>query len=265
MKDNPDNSMIPGVALESALEAARIAGLAIIDVYNDDFEVFTKTDNSPVTEADKRAHDIIFEHLSAATPEIPVLSEESAEVPFEIRRLWETFWLVDPLDGTREFVKRNGEFTVNIALIHNCRPVLGVVYIPVTGRMFHAMAGAGAFVFGPGEEKRLLRTGPTPSSGRLILAGSRSYRSKALENYIAEQEQRYDTVDYVPAGSSLKFCLVAEGKADVYPRLGPTMEWDTAAPQIIAEESGKRVVALETGKVLVYNKPDLRNPWFICH
>ena len=249
-----------GGFLRSLMDVSRNAGKAILNVYHSDFSVERKEDQSPLTLADKRANDIITTHLKAHSS-YPILSEEGKTIPYATRRDWEYFWLVDPLDGTKEFIKKKGDFTVNIALIHRGRPVLGVIYIPVTGVLYHAVKGEGSFKIENGRTERL----PLIRSARerLTLVGSRSHVTKELEDYYQRMKDRYGELDIISIGSSLKFCMVAEGQADVYPRLGPTMEWDTAAGQIIAEEAGGQVMEYETRKPLQYNKENLLNPFFL--
>jgi len=276
--------------LYNPLLAAKEAGRAILEIYNSDFDVWYKNDKSPLTMADQRSHDIIVAHMSDhAGDQFPILSEEGKDIPFKQRSGWEYFWLVDPLDGTKEFVKRNGEFTVNIALVHRNRPVLGVVYVPVKDVLFFAAEGLGAYksdssdvfelINGKASEKEragLLRTlidrsvklpvynsQITISDSQLTIVGSRSHSTKELEDFVEAMKKKYEQVKFISAGSSLKLCLVAEGKADVYPRLGPTMEWDTAAGQVIVEQAKGSVLNIETEEPLRYNKEKLLNPWFI--
>jgi 3'(2'), 5'-bisphosphate nucleotidase len=276
--------------LYNSLLAAKEAGRAILEIYKRDFDVWYKNDKSPLTMADQRSHDIIVAHMSDQTgDQFPILSEEGKDISFKQRSKWEYFWLVDPLDGTKEFVKRNGEFTVNIALVHRNRPVLGVVYVPVKDVLFFAAEGLGAYksdssdvleLFnGKASEKEragLLRTlidrseklpvynsQITDSDSQLTIVGSRSHSTKELEDFVEAMKKKYELVKFISAGSSLKLCLVAEGKADVYPRLGPTMEWDTAAGQVIVEQAKGSVLNVETDEPLRYNKENLLNPWFI--
>ncbi len=244
--------------LDGVRALALEAGRCILDVYERDFEVTEKGDGSPLTAADRAAQDVIAAGLKQLTPDVPLLSEESAAAAFDERRAWERFWLVDPLDGTREFVNRNGEFTVNIALIEAGRPVLGVVYVPVLGMTYYACRGRGAFKHKGAEAPRALRVRPHPDGGKPIVATSRSHPGAFLAAFLA----RVGLHATVSMGSSLKFCLVAEGAADLYPRLGPTMEWDTAAAQCVVEEAGG-VVLDRDGRALTYNKRDLHNPWFV--
>jgi 3'(2'), 5'-bisphosphate nucleotidase len=239
--------------VEYLRETCRLAGAEILVVYESDFAVERKDDRSPLTEADLRSHAVIERRLRARWPELPVLSEESAEeFPYEVRSGWTMFWLVDPLDGTKEFIQRNGQFTVNIALIENGRPVAGFVYAPAAGRMFDATIGAGEPA-----------TAPAAPSDTLRIVGSRSHHSPEMDAFVEEQRRRYANVEFIPMGSSLKICLVAEGKADIYPRFGPTMEWDTAAAHAVANAAGRRVVRYGSDEELTYNKPDLHNPWFV--
>ncbi len=234
------------------------AGEAILEVYkSDDFEVDHKADDSPLTKADLAAHKVIVAGLQTLSPDVPVLSEESADIPFDERKTWNKYWLVDPLDGTKEFIKRNGEFTVNIALIENGKSVLSVVYVPVTEVSYSAAAGVGVFKRKEGKKSSI---GVMKNSRfKPTVVGSRSHMSDEVKNYL----ERLGQHELVSMGSSLKFCLVAEGKADLYPRLGLTSEWDTAAAQCIVEQAGGQVVTLD-GKPLVYNTKDsLLNPHFM--
>jgi 3'(2'), 5'-bisphosphate nucleotidase len=241
-------------------DIAHRAGQAILAVYVTDFEVERKADRSPLTEADLAAHRCIVDGLGTLTPDIPVLSEESGEIPFTRRRRWPVYWLVDPLDGTREFVKRNGEFTVNIALIQNGRPIIGVVHAPALERTWLGCEGVGAFRIGAGNGRERIRTRPAPE-GELKVVASRSHASKEVERLL----QGLGEYERVPRGSSLKFCVLAEGGADFYPRLGPTSEWDTAAGQAVLEAAGGAVVDLE-GRPLRYNREEsLLNPHFLAY
>ncbi len=242
------------------LPAVREAGEAILQIYNSDFAVDFKADRSPLTLADRRAHEILASRLKERYP-FPVLSEEGKHMPFAERRGWEQYWLIDPLDGTKEFISRNGEFTVNVALIHRDRPVLGVVFVPVSGVLYHAQEGKGAYKV---EQGRATRLQVSTRKAGLVVVGSRSHATPELSAYVDRLRERYGEVGFASRGSSLKFCLVAEGTADIYPRMGPTMEWDTAAGQIIVEEAGGRVVRAETGVPLQYNKQQLINPFFIA-
>jgi len=265
--------------LRQAVQAAVEAGSAILDVYESDFAVTVKDDKSPLTEADKRAHAAIVKCLGSST--YPILSEEGRDIPFAERCAWETLWIVDPLDGTKEFIKRNGEFTVNIALVHKGRPTLGVIYVPVQDTLYFASTKIGAYklqnpqvtyVLGDPQTKRDL-AGIMAAASPLqchraadlpyTIVGSRSHSSPELEQFVEKQRQTAPDLQFVAAGSSLKFCLVAEGRAHIYPRLAPTMEWDTAAGQAIAENAGATVQQWHTRDVLAYNKESLLNPWFV--
>ncbi len=244
--------------LEDIVRLSIAAGHRIMEVYNTDFDVVQKSDNSPVTAADMAAHHTIVDGLTELTPDIPVLSEESAKIPFEERSQWQRYWLVDPLDGTREFVKRNGEFTVNIALIDNHESVLGVVYVPVTGELYYAERGCGAFKKTPdGEPVKINSREKTEQS--TIIAGSRSHRGDSLIRFL----ERLGDYEVIPMGSSLKSCLVAEGRADIYPRLGPTSEWDTAAAQCVVEEAGGLLTTTDMKPMRYNTKDSLLNPHFL--
>ncbi|NJD56909.1 MAG: 3'(2'),5'-bisphosphate nucleotidase CysQ [Nitrospirae bacterium] len=262
--------LIPGL-----LRISRDAGAAILDVYDSDFAVEHKDDKSPLTLADRRSHEVIVTGLSElGGMDIPVLSEEGKNIPFEERRAWEFFWLVDPLDGTKEFIKRNGEFTVNIALIHRGRTVLGVIYIPVKGLFYFGAQGLGSFRLPASSTDDLASADtiagmaarlPDPvAPAPFTVAGSRSHMSPETEAYIATLRERHGDIAFVSAGSSLKFCLVAEGRAQVYPRFAPTMEWDTAAGQAIVECAGGTVLRTDAPVPLEYNKENLLNPWFVA-
>jgi 3'(2'), 5'-bisphosphate nucleotidase len=245
--------------LLTAIEAAEEACKVILEVYNsDNFETEAKGDDSPLTLADRRAHAVIDVILEATN--LPMLSEEGKDVPFEERRNWEYFWMVDPLDGTKEFVKRNGEFTVNIALIHNGSPILGVVAVPVSGEIFYTLRGHGAFVKRNGTEAALpkRRTWDIAQQGLRVVA-SRSHLNEETQQFIDQLNQPI----LLSKGSSLKFMLLAEAKADVYPRYAPTMEWDTAAAHAIVNETGMRVLQFGTEEELRYNKENLLNPYFL--
>lgn len=244
--------LLPGV-----LAIAREAGDRIMAIYNRDFSVQHKKDETPVTEADMAAHAVIDDGLEELAPEYPVLSEESAAIPFEDRARWERYWLVDPLDGTREFIKRNGEFTVNIALIDGHKSILGVVYAPVFSTFYYAAKDLGAFRQENNQPPVAIHV-QEKRRDKLIIAGSRSHRGKSLEKFLKNVGDH----EIFGMGSSLKSCLVAEGKADIYPRLGPTSEWDTAAAQCVVEEAGGRITNTRM-ETLPYNtKDNLLNPHF---
>ncbi|MCZ7598148.1 MAG: 3'(2'),5'-bisphosphate nucleotidase CysQ [Gammaproteobacteria bacterium] len=247
--------------LDPVRKIATEAGAVIMDVYRQPFEVDEKSDGSPVTLADRRAHDVIARGLADLTPDLPLLSEESAPGAAVGRRGWRRFWLVDPLDGTREFVNRNGEFTVNIALIEDGVAVLGVVHTPARGLTHAAARGAGA------ERSEAGRTAPVrcrPFNPRAVcLVASRSHAGAAVAAYRENLEREVGRVDSTSMGSALKIRLVAEGAADIYPRLGPTSEWDTAASHAVLTEAGGRLTDVH-GRELEYNKESLLNPWFLA-
>ncbi|MGC9196324.1 MAG: 3'(2'),5'-bisphosphate nucleotidase CysQ [Syntrophobacteraceae bacterium] len=236
---------------------AKEAGRAILEVYNTDFEVIQKQDRSPLTLADTRSHAIISGALTERYPDIPVLSEEGREIAFEQRRDWQRFWLVDPLDGTKEFVKRNGEFTVNIALIKDRMPVFGLIYIPVADRVFVADVDEGCFEISSGGRKKL-SVSPISSQTPVRVARSRSHPAPGLEQLLS----LIPSHQVINRGSALKFCLVAAGEADFYPRFGPTWEWDTAAGHAIVAAAGGVMVDL-CGNPFLYNKESLLNGPFI--
>lgn len=245
--------------MQDVASIALDAGKAIMAVYQNEIKVSRKEDDSPLTQADLAAHDIILTGLAALTPELPVISEESSAIPFEKRQTWGRYWLVDPLDGTREFIKRNGEFTVNIALIEQHEPVLGVVYAPAMDLLFFATKGEGAFrQLGRNASQAIHARKFDPT--QVTVAGSRSHAGARLLAFLS----RIGPHMLISMGSSLKICLVAEGRADVYPRLGLTSEWDTAAAQCILEEAGGYLRGTN-GQTLRYNTKDsLLNPEFFA-
>jgi len=243
--------------VEPITELAIEAGNAILTVYATDFDVESKSDESPLTQADLASHNCIVAGLKALTPDIPIISEEDGLPAFDVRSEWSRYWLIDPLDGTKEFVNRNGEFTVNIALIDNNRPILGVVHVPVQEKTYIGCEGRGSELRADGATKAI--SVGSGSSQPVRIVGSRSHRGTSLDAFLS----RLDDHDMVAMGSSLKFCTVAEGNADLYPRLGPTSEWDTAAAQAVVEQAGGQVLELD-GKPLSYNKKeDILNPWFV--
>lgn len=276
-----------------SIKAAIEAGHAILDVYHSaDFEVEKKDDKSPLTLADRRAHDVIIQHLSRF--DIPILSEEGKDIPYEERKSWEKFWLVDPLDGTKEFIKKNGEFTVNIAMIVHNRPVAGFVFVPDKNILYFASGQFGSYMIDlsrlDGRLSAILANNEgqfdlseteaaeilsalidrstklpinQPADRPYTIAGSRSHSTPELEVFVEEKRGEYGEVEFISAGSSLKLCLVADGRADIYPRTGPTMEWDTGAGQAIVECSGGKVLQYDTDQPLLYNKENLLNPWFV--
>ncbi|MEQ9402626.1 MAG: 3'(2'),5'-bisphosphate nucleotidase CysQ [Cyclobacteriaceae bacterium] len=244
--------------LEIAKDASLAAGKEILKIYDSgDFSIEAKSDNSPLTLADKAAHNRIVSFLDKTN--IPILSEEGRNISFEERNNWEYFWMVDPLDGTKEFIKKNGEFTVNIALIHKGTPVIGVVYTPVLDELYWAVSNEGAFSLINGKTRALKTSGKGLEEPNLKVVASRSHMSPETEDYLAG----LTNPEIVSKGSSLKFLLVASGRADLYPRFGPTMEWDTAAAQIIVEEAGGSVTLEDHKTPLFYNKKSLLNPYFI--
>jgi len=243
---------------EAVTAIAARAGADILEIYEQDFEVEFKKDQSPLTQADLASHVIIRDELAKLTPDIPLLSEESASIDFETRSGWRQYWLVDPLDGTREFVNRNGEFTVNIALIREHEPVLGVVYVPVTRVMYVGIVGKSATRQHEGKTPERIGI-RLPCADPMVVVGSRSHGNPALLRYL----NTLGEYELVSMGSSLKFCLLAEGRADFYPRLGPTSEWDTAAAHAVVLAAGGHIVTLD-GQPLKYNrKESLLNPEFL--
>ncbi|MBI3510425.1 MAG: 3'(2'),5'-bisphosphate nucleotidase CysQ [Bacteroidetes bacterium] len=249
--------------LHNAIVASLQAGEAIMKVYaSDSFEVESKSDNSPLTKADRASHEIIAAHL--AKTNIPVLSEEdSKNHPYEKRKKWTRCWIVDPLDGTKEFIKRNGEFTVNIALVENGESILGVIFVPVKNELYYAEKNEGAFLSNDQNRTNIqLPCFKLPQTK--TIAGSRSHTSAETEKFVREMEERSGKINFISAGSALKFCLLAKGEAHFYPRFAPTMEWDTAAGQIILEESGGKMVQWPSKEKFVYNRENLRNGWFLA-
>ncbi|MDB4470707.1 3'(2'),5'-bisphosphate nucleotidase CysQ [Deltaproteobacteria bacterium] len=247
------------IDIELLKDIAREAGRAIMAIYGeDDFAVEMKADKSPLTAADKASHEVIVAGLQKNWPDIPILSEEGADIPYEVRKSWKRFWLVDPIDGTKEFIKRNGEFTVNIALIEAGSPTLGVVYVPAQQKLYWGISGKGAWAQQRSDQPQMIKVRqPDPEKG-LTVVMSRSHPSPELEEYL----KTIKVADALSIGSSLKLCVVAEGLADLYPRLGPTMEWDTAAGQAVVESAGGEVVDLNDVRLL-YNKENLLNEIFI--
>jgi 3'(2'), 5'-bisphosphate nucleotidase len=254
--------------LEIIVKASQEASKHILEVYSQDFEVFEKSDASPLTMADQLAHNAIVAYLEK-TP-YPILSEEGKAMSYSERSSWDEFWLVDPLDGTKEFVKKNGEFTVNIALIRNGVPILGVVYAPVLNQLYLGGKEIGAFKIEltPNDNFSLDMLNksnqiPKEAPETFTIVASKSHHSPETEAFVNLMREKHGNVDFVSMGSSLKLCLVAEGAAHVYPRLAPTMEWDTAAGQAVCLAAGKRVYRHDNGEDLVYNKENLLNPFFV--
>jgi len=246
--------------LQSAIELSETAAEEILKVYNSEYSVQQKEDKTPLTSADMAAHRTIVSGLKKLSPDIPILSEEASKISFEERKQWTTYWLVDPLDGTREFIKRNGEFTVNIALIENHLPIIGVIYTPVTGVCYYGMKGTGAFKMEKGQSAEKISVRPAPKE-RILVAGSRSHQDKSLEQFLLNVGEH----ELINMGSSLKSCLVAEGKVDIYPRLGPTSEWDTGAAQCIVEEAGGFLTTTDMKQMRYNTKSSLLNPHFLVY
>ncbi|WP_246277484.1 3'(2'),5'-bisphosphate nucleotidase CysQ [Winogradskyella ursingii] len=240
-------------------------------IYDSEIAVEYKDDKSPLTEADKNANAVINSYLR--NTEFPIISEENKQTDYSIRKTWETCWIVDPVDGTKEFIKRNGEFTVNIALVKNGQPVLGVIYVPVTktlyvGNVEEKQAFKKVLDSHDMEISKIFETVESlnksnSAKSKIRVVGSRSHMNQETLDYVEDLKAQKNNVEIVSKGSSLKFCLIAEGEADIYPRFAPTMEWDTAAGQAICNAVGVQVISKETNKPLLYNKENLLNPWFI--
>jgi len=256
-----------------AIEASLHAGKEILAIYQKDFVVEYKEDHSPLTKADQNAHDIICKHLSKE--ELPILSEEGKKIPYAERKNWKYLWIVDPLDGTKEFVKKNDEFTVNIALIKNGIPLLGVILAPAIGKLYFGARGLGSYYtpinitqkeFDIEEIFSMSRKMPFKQlrNNSYKIVASRSHLNAETENTVNNIRKAHSNLKFISIGSSLKFCLLAEGKANIYPRLAPTMEWDTAAGHAILKYAGGNVWQYNEGMELVYNKENLLNPWFIA-
>ncbi len=249
--------MLKQIKLNDIEAIALEAGNTIMEIYQKDFEIEYKDDKSPLTEADIKANEVICNALTKLYPNIPVMSEENKQTEYEVRKNWEYYWCIDPIDGTKEFIKKNDEFTVNIALIYKNTPVLGVVYAPAINEMYKAKKGNGAFK----NNKKLPLYANAQPENKLSVVASKSHLSEETQTFIDNLETK--TIEQVSKGSSLKLCMVAEGVADIYPRLAPTMEWDTAAADAIVRESGKMVYQFEKDAPIMYNKENLLNPWFI--
>lgn len=245
------------------IRIAREAGHAILEVYASgaDFEIVQKDDHSPLTKADRASNALICQALEQLTPQYPIISEENKEIPFAERRHYTHCWIIDPLDGTKEFIRRNDEFTVNIALIRDGRPILGVVYAPVLDEMYWGVRDGGAYVERNRKVEKLRAATFQLSDERLNLVCSRSHLNPETEAFVRQFKQP----NLVSKGSSLKLMLLAKGAAHVYPRLAPTMEWDIAAGQVILEEAGGTVLNYNSGQPLRYNKEELRNPYFVAY
>jgi len=255
--------------LVKAINASIEGGHAIMEVYASEFAVEHKDDKSPLTLADKNCNEVIENHLLETN--IPFLSEEGTKISFDERKEWEYSWLVDPLDGTKEFVKRNGEFTVNIALIHNGNPIMGVIYVPVKEELYFALEGIGSYKISWNStiedlEELISNSDKLPidyNRINYVIVGSRSHMSAETEEFFEEKKKEHGNVEVMAVGSSLKLCMVAEGKADAYPRYAPTMEWDTGAGDAICRMAGFQVLQYNTDKAVEYNKENLLNPWFL--
>jgi len=256
--------------LKTAIVAALEAGKEILDIYHsNDFGVELKGDKSPLTKADLASHNVIMSYLK--TTNIPVLSEEGKSIPYNDRKDWNQLWIVDPIDGTKEFIKRNGEFTVNIALVENQKTILGVIFVPVTGELYFSTKDDGSYKVSANLKDynidSLLKTGkklPLQRNDKTFtIVASRSHMSTETEAFIDKMRENHGSINLISKGSSLKLCMVAEGKADCYPRFAPTMEWDTAAGQAICEHAGFDVIDYKTNKTMLYNREVLLNGWFV--
>jgi len=252
--------------INNIIDLSRQAGSAIMEVYRTEFDIYTKEDIrkdeiyiSPITQADMRANTIITEGLEKLIPDVPVLSEEGQNIPFNERSKWDSYWLVDPLDGTKEFVNNNDEFTVNIALIENNQPVFGVVYAPALKKLYFGSSEKGSFKLNEGDIITPISVN-SQVTNPVQIAVSRSHPSVKMDSFISQ----FDKYDLHPMGSSLKICSVSDGTVHFYPRLGPTMEWDTAASHAIIRAAGGELINIETNQPLEYNKKDLLNPEFIA-
>lgn len=249
--------MLETVVLKKIEDIALKAGKAILEIYNKDFSVNYKKDNTPLTQADIVSNEIISMALQELFPHIPIMSEENKQVPYEERKDWKYYWCIDPIDGTKEFVNKNGEFTVNIALIYKQSPVLGVVYAPVIDELYSAKKDEGAFLNG----LRLPLHVNKKLDKNIKIVASKSHLSPETQEFINSLDTEH--IEQISKGSSLKLCMVASGEADIYPRLGPTMEWDTAAADAVVREAGKMCLQFKTTEPILYNKENLLNPWFI--
>ena len=256
--------------LNTAITAALQAGKAILEIYHSgDFDVELKGDNSPLTKADTASHNVIMSYLEAT--DIPVLSEEGRDIPYKERKAWKHLWIVDPIDGTKEFIKRNGEFTVNIALIENNRPLMGVIFVPVTGDLYFSSKELGAFkvvvdIEDYDVDGLLAKADSLPlqrEDNTFTIVASRSHMSADTESYVQQMRELHGEVKLISKGSSLKLCMVAQGAANCYPRFAPTMEWDTAAGQAICEHAGFEVIDWGTKENMLYNREELLNNWFL--
>jgi 3'(2'), 5'-bisphosphate nucleotidase len=252
--------------LAALKDIAQVAGAEILSIYHDSTqpEVTLKADNSPLTDADRRAHTVICSRLQILDPETPVLSEESDDIDTQERLSWRRFWLIDPLDGTKEFINRNGEFTVNIALIEDGVPTLGVVHVPVTGHTYLGKQGEGAWKLDQDDNEISLHTRRVDGSDTMKVVASRRHGNEVVEDLIKRLVDKFSSVEVVNMGSSLKICLLAEGKADIYPRLAPTSEWDTAAAHAILVAAGGEIIDTHYQPLRYNSKADLLNPHFLA-
>lgn len=255
------------VAISAAIEAGKV----ILDIYKaQSYDIDQKSDFSPITRADLQANEIITNKLKPT--DLPILSEEGENIPYQKRKNWELFWLVDPLDGTKEFIKRNGEFTVNIALVKNNTPIAGIIYIPVTAEIFTAIVTEGTFKLTTENDRITFQEIKTEGKKLPVernnnvykITSSRSHKNEETNRFIETIQEKHKDVEIVYTGSSIKFCRLAEGAADIYPRFAPTMEWDTAAGHAILKACGKNIWTTDHLSELTYNKPDLKNPFFIA-
>jgi len=247
--------MLDKINIEDIKNIALKASTEILKIYNQDFKIEYKDDKSPLTQADLRANEIICSSLKNLYPNIPIISEENKQTKYNIRKNWEYYWCIDPIDGTKEFIKKNGEFTVNIALIYKNEPVLGVVYAPVLDDMYVAKKGYGAF-------KNNIKLPIKRDDNKFVIVASKSHLTDETKKFIDDIQTTKEKV-FISKGSSLKLCMVAEGTADIYPRLAPTMEWDTAGADAIVREAGKMTYQYNNDNPIIYNKDNLLNPWFI--
>lgn len=257
--------------LKIAIKASLKAGEAIMEIYDSVFEVEYKDDKSPLTAADKKSNEIINDYLKATN--IPIISEENRQIDYAERKEWQSYWIVDPVDGTKEFIKRNGEFTVNIAFVESGVPVFGVIYVPASKTLYYGEVSENkSYKVNLSEHDESLEIvlgkaeiiAPKENTTNILeVVGSRSHMNQETLDFVDQLKLEGNSVEIVSKGSSLKFCLVAEGNADVYPRFAPTMEWDTAAGQAICNAVGLQVISQETQKPLLYNKENLLNPWFL--
>lgn len=261
--------MLAQIAIEDIKQIALAAGEVVMQIYKKDFTIEYKDDKSPLTEADKAANEVICSRLRALYPSIPLMSEENKEIDYDTRKKWNYYWCIDPIDGTKEFIKKNDEFTINIALIHNNTPVLGVVFAPAINEMYSAKKGEGAYLSAMSDQGLVLSAQKLPlrvnenTKNSLSVVASKSHLSAETQELIDNLALNTEHLTLVSKGSSLKLCMVASGEADIYPRLAPTMEWDTAAADAIVREAGKMTYQFENNEPMVYNKENLLNPWFV--